>query len=224
MDMFERTLPLVGEEGIKKLRGAHVAVFGLGGVGSYAAEALARAGVGCLTVVDDDVISPSNLNRQLYALHSTLGMAKCDVAKSRILDINPLAKVNALKMRFSSGAAMDFSFDFVIDAIDDIPAKVLLAKTCAERNIPIISCMGTGNKLDACAFKVADVFSTSVCPLAKAMRKLLKDAGVTSLKVVYSAEPPQKTGSRTPASLPFVPPVAGMILAGEAIKHLCGKE
>ena len=113
---------------------------------------------------------------------------------------------------------------FVIDAIDDIPAKVLLAKTCAERNIPIISCMGTGNKSDACAFKVADVFSTSVCPLAKAMRKLLKDAGVTSLKVVYSAEPPQKTGSRTPASLPFVPPVAGMILAGEAIKHLCGKE
>lgn len=224
MDMFERTLPLVGEEGIKKLRGAHVAVFGLGGVGSYAAEALARAGVGCLTVVDDDVISPSNLNRQLYALHSTLGMAKCDVAKSRILDINPLAKVNALKMRFGSGAAMDFSFDFVIDAIDDIPAKVLLAKTCAERDIPIISCMGTGNKFDACAFKVADVFSTSVCPLARAMRKLLKEVGVTSLKVVYSAEPPQKTGSRTPASLPFVPPVAGMILAGEVIKHLCGKE
>lgn len=207
MDMFERTLPLVGEEGIKKLRGAHVAVFGLGGVGSYAAEALARAGVGCLTVVDDDVISPSNLNRQLYALHSTLGMAKCDVAKSRILDINPLAKVNALKMRFGSGAAMDFSFDFVVDAIDDIPAKVLLAKTCAERNILIISCMGTGNKSDACAFKVADVFSTSVCPLAKAMRKLLKDAGVTSLKVVYSAEPPQRRAAVPPQACPLCLPL-----------------
>jgi len=240
MQQFDRTTRLIGADAQSKLARAYVAVFGLGGVGSFTVEALVRAGVSNLTIVDDDVISPTNLNRQLYALHSTVGQAKVTVAASRISDINPAAHVDARCVRFDERTApqFDFSaFDYVVDAIDTVTSKLLLVKLCAQSNTPIISCMGTGNKLDATAFKVADIFKTSVCPLAKVMRKELKAMGIARLKVVYSEEQPVSTDTtnavdenqdahpkrQPPASISFVPPVAGMILAGEVIKDLIKK-
>lgn len=237
MQQFDRTTMLIGEESQRKLARSHVAVFGLGGVGSFVAEAFARAGVGNLTLVDDDVVSLTNLNRQLYALHSTLGQTKVSVAASRIADINPCAQVDARCVRFDETTATQFdfsAFDYVVDAIDTVTSKLLLAKLCAESDTPLISCMGTGNKLDATAFRVADIYETSVCPLAKIMRKQLKTLGITHLKVVYSEEQPRSFDRQvspadqqdkhpkrqTPASISFVPPVAGMILAGEVIKDL----
>lgn len=237
MSQFDRTIMLIGERAQQQLAASRVAVFGLGGVGSFVVEALARAGVGSLTIVDDDVVSVTNINRQLYALHSTVGQAKTDVAKRRIADVNPRADVNALRLRFDEQSASQFdfsSFDYVVDAIDTVTSKLLLVERCEETNTPIISCMGTGNKLDATAFRVADVFDTAVCPLAKVMRKLLKERGIEKLKVVYSEEPPvsPQTDSvayelndlhakrQTPASISFVPPVAGMILASVVIKDL----
>lgn len=226
MQQFCRTEMLVGKQAQEKLINSHVAVFGLGGVGSYTAEALARVGVGTLTLVDCDVVEESNINRQLYALHSTVGLPKTQVAKQRICDINPNAKVNALSIRFDATTAplMDFSsFDYVVDAIDTVTSKLLLAELCHKAGTPIVSCMGTGNKLDATAFRVEDIFRTSVCPLAKVMRKKLKEMGIPSLKVVYSTELPcrnDQSEKRTPASISFVPPVAGMILAGEVIKDI----
>lgn len=234
MKQFSRTEMLIGEDAQRKLTESHVAVFGLGGVGSYAVEALARAGVGHLTLVDFDTVDETNLNRQLFALHSTVGLFKTDVAKQRVADINPGATVDVLRMRFDEFAAheIDFSaFDFVIDAIDTVTSKLLLAKVCSLQNVPIISCMGTGNKLDATAFRVADIFQTKTCPLAKVMRKELRAMGITKLQVVYSEEQPlspqtqsvEQTGGRRkamPSSISFVPPVAGMILAGEAIKFI----
>ena len=230
MEQFCRTEMLVGKDAVEKLNSKHVAVFGLGGVGSYVAEALARAGVGNLTVVDDDVIAVSNINRQLYALHSTIGQAKAEVAKNRILDINPNCKVNALQVRFDGNTEHSFNFatfDYVVDAIDTVTSKLLLAERCSQVNTPLISCMGTGNKLDATKFEVADISQTSVCPLAKVMRRELKKRGIEHLKVVYSKEQPitpvqlEQTAKRqTPASISYVPSVAGLILAGEVIKDL----
>lgn len=239
MQQFDRTTMLIGQEAQATLARARVAMFGLGGVGSFAVEALARAGVGFLTIVDDDVVSVTNLNRQLYALHSTLGQAKVEVAAHRIADVNPAAQVDARRVRFDQTTASQFDFsefDYVVDAIDTVTSKLILAKLCAQSNVPLISCMGTGNKLDATAFKVADIYQTSVCPLAKVMRKELKAMGITRLKVVYSEEQPlspdaataaEETAAhpkrQTPASISFVPPVAGMILAGEVIKDLIKK-
>lgn len=233
MNRFCRTEMLIGKQAVQRLSNKHVAVFGLGGVGSYTAEALARAGVGRLTFIDDDVIAESNLNRQLYALYSTLGQAKVDVAKSRTLDINPDCEVNALQIRFDADTAdrFDFSsFDYVVDAIDTVTSKLLLVELCNRANTPVISCMGTGNKLDATAFEVADISQTSVCPLAKVMRRELKKRGIEHLKVLYSREPPltpeqaeqtEQTAKRqTPASISYVPSVAGLIIAGEVIKAL----
>ncbi|MCM1533579.1 MAG: tRNA threonylcarbamoyladenosine dehydratase [Corallococcus sp.] len=230
MDRFCRTEMLIGKEKLDKLNKSRVAVFGLGGVGSYVVEALARGGVGSLTLVDDDVISESNINRQLYALYSTIGQAKVEVAKRRVADINPDCRVSALQCRFDANTAnqIDFTqFDYVVDAIDTVTSKLLIAQICVNANVPVISCMGTGNKFDAAAFKIADIFETSVCPLAKVMRKELRARGVDRLKVAYSNEPPvtpsalEKTAKRqTPGSMSFVPPVAGMMIAGEVIKDL----
>lgn len=237
MQQFDRTIMLIGERAQQKLARSHVAVFGLGGVGSYAVEALARAGVGRLTIVDDDVVSQTNINRQLYALHSTVGQAKTEVAKRRIADINPHAEVNALRLRFDEHTAAQFdfaNFDYVVDAIDTVTSKLLLVELCAKVGTPIISCMGTGNKLDAASFRVADIYETAVCPLCKVMRKELKARGIEKLTVVYSEEQPitpQANGiadeptdrhakRQTPASISFVPPVAGMILASVVIKDL----
>lgn len=221
---------LIGKSAVEQLNTKHVAVFGLGGVGSYVVEALARSGVGSLTIVDDDVVALSNLNRQLYALHSTIGQAKTDVAKSRILDVNPDCKVTALQLRFDSNAAYEFdfkTFDYVVDAIDTVTSKLLLVEMCHKADTPIISCMGTGNKLDATLFEVADLAQTSVCPLAKVMRRELKKRGIEHLKVVYSKEQPLTPSDLDPSpkrqtvgSAPFVPPVAGFVLAGEVIKDL----
>lgn len=234
MDL-SRMEALIGEDSVKKLNKSHVAVFGLGGVGSYVTEALARAGVGTITLVDHDVIASSNINRQLYALTSTMGKNKVDVAKERILQINPKACVYAYNARYDketeAQGIFDFcQFDYVVDAIDTVTSKLLLVKSCNGARTPIISCMGTGNKLDATAFEVADISKTSVCPLAKVMRRELKKLGITTLKVVYSTEQPitpdfdddavESQRRQTPASVSFVPPVAGFILAGEVIKDL----
>ena len=232
MTKFCRTEMLLGSGALDKLSASSVAVFGLGGVGSYAVEALARAGVGYLTVVDGDVISESNVNRQLYALSSTVGLAKASVAAARIADINPACAVDARITRFDESTACEFdfaSYDYVVDAIDTVTSKLLLVQLCNAVQTPIISCMGTGNKLDATAFRVADISETSVCPLARVMRRELKSRGITHLKTVYSAEQPltpnrlEQTDKRqTPGSVPFVPPVAGFIMAGEVIKDLIG--
>lgn len=246
MQQFHRTESLVGKEAQKQLNNSHVAVFGLGGVGSYVVEALARAGVGKLTLVDFDRVEISNINRQLFALHSTVGQNKAEVAKARVLDINPNVEAVACCCRFceETQGQFDFAkFDYVVDAIDTVSAKLLLAERCQASNTRIISCMGTGNKLNPTAFEVADVFETSVCPLAKVMRKELKARGVLRLKVVYSKEQPlvplqmcdndnqEADGAvkqtahvkQTPASISFVPPVAGMVLAGEVVKELIGR-
>lgn len=222
---------IIGEDAVERLSGKHVAVFGLGGVGSYAVEALARAGVGSLTLVDDDVIAESNINRQLYALHSTVGQYKATLAAARVLDVNPSCHAEGKICRFDRTTADEFNFDeydYVVDAIDTVTSKIALVEICKAKDIPIICCMGTGNKLDAIGFRVADLSQTEVCPLAKVMRRELKKRGiVTGVKVVYSTEQPtvpeqlETTAKRqTPGSLPFVPPVAGMILAGEVIKDL----
>lgn len=225
-----RSEMLLGEEAIAKLAAAHVAVFGLGGVGSYCAEALARGGVGHLTLVDDDVIAESNINRQLYALTSTVGQAKTDVAAARIADINPDCIVTKKRIRYEKSTTNEFDFaeyDYVVDAIDTVTSKLLLAELCFRSDTKEIACMGTGNKLDSTAFRVADVFDTKVCPLAKVMRRELKKRGVTHLKVVYSEEEPlvptqleTSAKRQTPGSVSFVPPVAGMILASVVIKDL----
>ncbi len=225
---------LLGEEKMNKLYNAHVAVFGLGGVGSYVVEALARAGVGHLTLVDDDVVAESNLNRQLYALHSTLGRLKTEVAKERVVDINPDCKVKAHALRFESGNCADFDFseyDYVVDAIDTVTSKLLLIEMCVAAAVPVISCMGTGNKLNAEQLRVADISETCTCPLAKVVRKELRSRGITTgVKTVYSPETPvtptqlETTLKRqTPGSVSYVPSVAGLLIAGEVIKYLINR-
>lgn len=231
----QRTALLLGREPVARLQDAHVAVFGVGGVGSFAAEALARAGVGTLTLVDDDCVSESNINRQLIALGSTVGKPKTEVMAERIRDINPEAAVLCRREFFSEENAVSFdfsSFDYVIDAIDSVSSKVELICCCQSAGTPIISCMGAGNKLDPTRFTVTDLSKTDTCPLARVLRQRLRKRGITHLPVVYSTEPPRTPletiaeGGRLqlPGSVPFVPPVAGMIAAGVVLRALTGIE
>lgn len=235
MNEFSRTELLLGEEAMQKLKNSRVAVFGVGGVGSYAVEALARSGVGALDLIDDDVVAESNINRQIIALHSTIGQPKVAVAAARVRDIQPDCAVRTYQMFYTSETAdrFDFSqYDYVIDAIDTVTGKIALVMRARAAGVPIISSMGAGNKLDPTAFRVTDLCKTSVCPLARVMRRELKKRGVDRLKVVYSIEEaltPAEDGSaeagahpkrRTPGSVAFVPSVAGLILAGEVIKDL----
>lgn len=233
-EQFSRTELLLGGNALKKLSNAHVAVFGIGGVGGYTAEALARSGIGTLDIIDNDTVALSNINRQIYALHSTVGRDKVDVAKERILDINPNIQVNAYKIFYMPETAemFDFSqYDYIVDAIDTVTGKIALVENAAKAGTPIISSMGAGNKLDPTAFEVADVFKTSVCPLAKVMRRELKQRGIKHLKVVYSKEQPitpengvqepnESHRRSIPGSTAFVPSVVGLIIAGEVIKDI----
>nr|WP_294582000.1 tRNA threonylcarbamoyladenosine dehydratase [uncultured Anaerotignum sp.] len=232
LNIFSRAELLLGEEALEKLRSARVALFGIGGVGSFAAEALARGGVGHITLVDGDTVSITNINRQLIALHSTVGKEKTAVMAERIADISPETEVETYPVVYGAENRdlLDFStYDYVIDAIDTVTSKLILIEEAKKAGVPVISCMGTGNKFHPERFEVADISKTSVCPLAKVMRKELKVRGIKNVKVVYSKEEPQKpaesteTGKRQiPGSLSFVPPVAGLLLAGEVIRHIAG--
>ena len=231
-ERFIRTSLVVGENGVDNLNNTTVAVFGVGGVGGFVCEALARSGVGNLRLFDGDTVAVSNINRQIIALTSTVGKFKADVMKQRILDINPYAKVEAnnIFLKPENSNELDFSgVDYIVDAVDDVKAKLELAKIADKHKIKIISAMGAGNKLDPTQFEVSDIFKTSVCPLARIMRRELKNAGIKKLKVVYSKEtpknPPYKIeGEKTVGSLAFVPSVMGLIMAGEVIKDLCHLE
>lgn len=228
-ERFIRTSLVIGEDNIDRLSESRVAVFGVGGVGGFVCEALARSGVGKLALIDGDTVAKSNINRQIIALQSTVGKHKAEVMKDRILDINPNAEVEALNIFLNSDtvSTIDFTqFDYIVDAVDDIKAKVLLAKIADENKIPIIAAMGAGNKTDPTKFEVNDIFKTSVCPLARIMRHELKKAGIKNLKVVYSKETPKNPpyrieGEKTVGSLAFVPSVMGLIIAGEVIKDIC---
>ncbi len=221
-EQFIRTAMLIGEEGLNKLSQKRVAVFGVGGVGGYTVEALARSGVGTLDLIDNDTVNLSNINRQIIALHSTLDKFKVEAARERILDINPKANVNIYKMFYTPETEFDFTkYDYIVDAIDTVTSKIELVLQAQKAGVPIISSMGAGNKLSPEKFEIADIYKTSVCPLAKVMRQQLKKRGVKKLKVVYSQEPPIKhEGQRIPASIAFVPSVVGLIIAGEVIKDL----
>lgn len=226
----KRTAILVGEDSVGVLALSKVAVFGLGGVGSYAVEALARAGVGSLTLVDSDEFDITNINRQLYALHSTVGMAKCDVSARRVAEINPECVVTPLQKFLLPDNIDEFDlvqYDYVLDCIDTVSAKLALAVKCDELGVKLISAMGAGNKLHPELFEVADISKTSVCPLAKVMRRELRLRGINHLKVVYSKEEPIKavaesggTGRHAPGSVSFVPSAMGIIMAGEVIRDL----
>lgn len=232
--IFSRTELLLGEAALVRLQSASVAVFGLGGVGAYSAEALVRSGIGTLLLVDMDTVAQSNINRQLVALHSTIGKKKVDVMCKRALDINPNIIIKAYDVFYNEDTAEEIDLsgvDYIVDAIDTVSSKILLIERAFARGIPIISSMGTGNKLDATRFEVADIYETSVCPLARVMRKELRARGITSLMVVYSREEPLSRGMTDEANLPqdkrqipgsvaFVPSVAGLILAGEVVKYL----
>ncbi|MBQ8836236.1 MAG: tRNA threonylcarbamoyladenosine dehydratase [Clostridia bacterium] len=229
-EQFSRTERLIGADALNKLKNARVAVFGIGGVGSYTVEALARAGVGALDLIDNDDVAESNLNRQIIALHSTVGKAKVDVAAARVKDINPNCTVTCHKMFVLPENIEQLplsSYDFIVDAIDTVSSKIALAVLGEKLNIKVISSMGTGNKLDPTKFEVTDIYKTSVCPLARVMRTELKKRGIKKLKVVYSKEEPIKVENvseerrrAVPASISFVPSVAGLIIAGEIIKDL----
>ena len=246
-DRFSRLRLLIGAGALEKLKDSRVAVFGIGGVGGYTVEALARSGIGTIDLIDDDKVCLTNINRQIYAFDSTTGRYKVDAAKERILDINPDAVVNTYKTFFLPENADEFDFsgyDYIVDAIDTVSGKLALIEKAKKEGIPIISSMGAGNKMDAAALEVADIYETSVCPLAKVMRHELKKRGIESLKVVYSKEKPltpaddDETGCRydcicppgterdctvrrqIPGSNAFVPPVAGLIIAGEVVKDL----
>lgn len=237
-EAFIRTAMLLGEDGINRLQQARVAVFGIGGVGGHAVEALVRAGVGAIDLIDNDVVSPSNLNRQLVAVRHTIGRYKTEVMRERIQNINPSCEVMTYTMFYLPQEKQKIPFaeyDYILDAIDTVTAKLDLITEAQERHIPIISSMGTGNKLDPTQLEVADIYQTSVCPLAKVMRKELKARGIPELKVVYSKEPPRTpvpipgyeeekrsrvSGRPVPGSTSFVPAAAGLIMAGEVIKDL----
>ena len=236
MDIYERTALVLGEEAMQVLARSRVAVFGLGGVGGYVVEALARCGVGALDLIDSDRISPSNLNRQILATGETLGQWKTDAAAARVHSINPACAVTVHRCFYLPDTAAQFDFtqyDYIVDAIDTVTGKLMLAEEAQRCGTKIISSMGTGNKLDPTAFRVADISQTAVCPLARIMRKELKKRGIEHLKVVYSREKPlepterlhsaEESGRRDiPGSVAFVPSVAGMILAGEVVKDLTG--
>ena len=249
LNQFSRTQLLLGQEGMEKLFQARVAVFGIGGVGGYTVEALARSGVGTLDLIDDDRICLTNLNRQIFATRKTVGQYKVDIAQQRILEINPKAVVHTYKTFYAPQTAELFDFtqyDYVVDAIDTVTGKLELVEQAEKAGVPIISCMGAGNKMDPTAFEVADIYETSVCPLARVMRRELKRRGIRKLKVVYSKEPPMtpiddmSISCRTncicppgtarkctqrrqvPGSNAFVPSVVGLIIAGEVVKDLTG--
>ena len=249
LNQFSRTQLLLAPEGMERLAASRVAVFGIGGVGGAACEALSRSGVGALDLIDDDRVCLTNLNRQIIATRRTVGQYKADAMRERILEINPDAKVQVHKCFFLPENADEFPFekyDYIVDAVDTVTAKIALVMKAKEKGVPVISCMGAGNKLDATAFRVADIYETGVCPLARVMRRELRRRGVDRLKVVYSEEVPIRpledmsiscrahcicppgtkrhcTDRRDiPGSVAFVPPVAGMILAGEVVKDLCG--
>lgn len=243
---FSRTESLIGREGLNKLKASKVAIFGVGGVGSFTAEALARSGIANIVLIDDDDICLTNINRQIHALRSTVGKSKVETMKNRILDINPKARVTAYQRLYNSESAEDLLFDdydYVVDAIDMVTSKLDLIERCKKRNIPIISAMGAGNKLNPTMLEVDDIYNTSICPLAKVIRKELRKRGVDSLKVVYSKERPirpleiDSSNCRTtcicpnktrtcavrhqiPGSISFVPPVSGLIIASEVVKDL----
>ena len=250
LTQFSRTELLLGKEAMEKLKNAKVAVFGIGGVGGYVCEALVRSGVGAFDLIDDDKVCLTNLNRQIIATRKTVGKYKTDVMKDRILEINPDARVEVHKCFFLPENADEFPFeeyDYIVDAVDTVTAKISLVMKAQEMNVPIISSMGAGNKLDASQFRVADIYKTKVCPLAKVMRRELKKRGVKKLKVVYSEEqatrpvenmaiscrtncicPPGAAHKCTerrdiPGSVAFVPSVAGLIIAGEVVKDLAAK-
>lgn len=247
LNQFSRTQLLFGEDGMEKLYRARVAVFGLGGVGGYTVEALARSGIGTLDLIDDDRVCLTNLNRQILATRKTVGQYKVDAAEQRILEINPEAAVHTYKTFYTPQTAGQFDFtqyDYVVDAIDTVSGKLELVEQAGRAGVPVISCMGAGNKTDASAFEVADIYETSMCPLARVMRRELKKRGIKRLKVVYSREPaltPLEDGSiscrthcicppgtarkctqrrQVPGSNAFVPAAAGLILAGEVVKDL----
>lgn len=235
LNEFSRTELLLKEEGMDRISASRIAVFGLGGVGSYVAEALARCGVGSLTLVDHDRVSLTNINRQLYALHSTIGKYKIQVAKERIADINADTLVNTYETFYNDDTADMFDFhmyDYIVDAIDTVTSKLLLIENAKKCGTPIISCMGTGNKLDPSRFEITDISKTVVCPLAKAVRTELRKRGIRKVKVLYSKEKPLKvtdtseTNGNTrypvPGSISFVPSVAGLMIAGEVIRDLAG--
>lgn len=233
---FDRTKRLLGADAMSKLKNSHVAVFGIGGVGGHAADALVRSGIGEITIVDSDEVAESNINRQLIATTKTIGRKKVEVMAEHLLEINPEVKVHAYDCFFLPETKDKFDFlqyDYVIDAVDTVTAKLALVESCKEAEVPIVSSMGAGNKLDPTAFEVTDIYKTSVCPLAKVMRKELKARGIKKLKVVYSKEIPlepiedddfisdeKRRRRATPGSIAFVPSVAGLILAGEVIKDL----
>ena len=243
-ERFSRTELLLGSEALQRLAGANVAIFGIGGVGGYVVEALARSGIGSFALIDNDRVSLSNLNRQIIALESTLGMYKTDAARDRILDINPHAQVKTYHTFLLPETADEFdfsSYDYVVDAIDTVTGKLEIIVRAKCAGVPVISSMGAGNKLDPTAFKVADIYDTSVCPLAKTMRHELKKRGINSLKTVYSAEKPIKPqyrdkpcgedasvqeGARrraVPGSTAFVPSVVGLIIAAEVVKDIAAQ-
>ena len=229
-EQHQRTAMLLGEEAIEKLQNAKVAVFGVGGVGGYVVEALARCGVGALSLIDSDTVNPTNMNRQIIALYSTLGQYKVDVAAARVKDISPHTKVTTYPMFYLPENADRFDlsqYDYIVDAIDTVEAKVTLIENAKKAGVPIISSMGAGNKLDPTAFEISDISKTSVCPLAKVIRTRLRAKGINHLKVVYSKERPippklDGEGKLCPASIAFVPSVVGLIIAGEVVADLTG--
>ena len=234
-EIFNRTLRLIGPEAFERLQNAQIAVFGIGGVGSYTAEGLARSGIGSLTLIDSDVISPTNINRQIPATTNTVGLKKAEVMAERIKAINPDCKVLAIDVFYNSDTrdVLDLSkYDYIVDAIDTVSSKLLLIEQCTNKNVPIISSMGTGNKLDPTKFKISDIYKTSVCPLAKVIRHELKKRVIKKLKCLWSDEKPltpyevgfpeDSLKRNVPASISFVPSVAGLIISGEVIKDITG--
>lgn len=230
-EIFDRTRGVIGDAGLEKLNKSRVAVFGIGGVGGYVAEALARSGVGAIDLIDKDVVSPTNINRQIVALHSTVGRYKTEVMKERIADINPDCKVEEYRIFYLPENADSFDlsqYDFVVDAIDTVTAKLELAVRTKALSIPFIACLGTGNKLDPTKLTIADISKTSVCPLARVMRRELRARGINHLPVLYSTEIPVRSdvtenGKPVPASTAFVPSAAGLIIASYVVSHLIEK-
>lgn len=226
-DQFDRTRLLIGEEGLAKLNKARVAVFGVGGVGGFAVEALVRSGIGAFDLIDNDTVALSNLNRQIIATRDTIGKLKVEVMRDRILSINPQAEIRMYPCFYlpENAAEFDFSqYSYVVDAVDTVTAKIDIIMQAQAAGVPVISSMGAGNKMDPTRFEVTDIYKTTVCPLARVMRRELKKCGVKQLKVVYSTEKAIKTGADVPGSIAFVPSVAGLIVAGEVIRDLIGYE